>query len=307
MDHGTIFLDVLTVSGRLRHLDAAKVESLAASMETLGLQQSISVLASEDGAVVELVAGAHRVAAAKKLGWEKIDCIFVNMDELDRRLWEIDENLMRAELTDLERAQHTAKRAEIVKQKVEFAKLAKTESNPSKNADKGQTEFVTDTAKKTGKSKRSVERDKARGEKIAPDVQKAIEGTAIENSGVQLDALAKATHDEQREAVKAVNLGDAKDVREVLPEAKGKKGKSRRTKEEIRLDNFDYAFQAILRHCSIWRTINVPNLDSKRRSRALADLRTAGKHIEELIQTIQHAEEVEANEPTRQNKSRPRD
>ena len=118
MDHGTIFLDVLTVSNRLRHLDAAKVASIAASMDEIGLQQPVSVWASDDGAIVELVAGAHRVAAANKLGWEKIDCIFVNMNELDRRLWEIDENLIRADLTDLERAQHTAKRAEVVKQKV---------------------------------------------------------------------------------------------------------------------------------------------------------------------------------------------
>jgi hypothetical protein len=206
---------------------------------------------------------------------------------------------MRAELTDLERAQHTAKRAEVVKQKVEFAKLAKTESNPSKNADKGQTEFVTDTAKKTDKSKRSVERDKARGEKIAPDVQEELSGTAIENSGVQLDALAAADPEDQREAVKAVNLGEANDVRDVLPKAEGKRGKSRRTKEEIRLDNFDHAIQTISNTCSCIPMIDVPDLDSKRRSRALADLRNAAKHIEEFV----HAHEE--NEPARRMKSRP--
>lgn len=74
---------------------------------------------------------------------------------------------------------------------------------------KGQVKFVADTAKATGRSKRSVKLDKSRGEKIAKDVQKEISGTPIENSGVQLDALAKATPDEQREAVKAVNLGQS--------------------------------------------------------------------------------------------------
>ncbi len=183
----------------------------------------------------------------------------------------------------------TAKRAEVVKQKVEFAKLAKTETNPSKNADKGQTEFVADTAKKTGKSKRSVERDKARGEKIAPDVQEELSGTTIANSGVQLDALATAGPEDQREAVRAVNLGEAKDVREVLPEAEGKRGKSRRTSWEIRIDDFDHAIQTISSQCYAWEMINVPNLDSKRRSRALAELRNAQKHIREVIESIQHA------------------
>ena len=68
--------------------------------------------------------------------------------------------MIRAELTDLERADHTARRSEIVKQKVEFAKLAKTKRDRSDSADKGQTDFVKETAAKTGKSKRGVERDK---------------------------------------------------------------------------------------------------------------------------------------------------
>ena len=141
MEHGTIFLDVLTVSDRLRHLDAAKVGNIAASMAELGLQQPISIWASEDGAVVELVAGAHRVEAAKKLGWEKVDCIFVGLDDLDRQLWQIDENLMRAELSSLERAKHTAQRADVVRQKSELAKLSKTDSGQSQNAPRGQGEF----------------------------------------------------------------------------------------------------------------------------------------------------------------------
>ena len=292
MEHRDFYLNVLKIHDRLRDLDESKVENIAASMGEIGLQQPISVWVSKDGAIIELVAGAHRVAAAKKLGWDKIDCIVVKMDELDRQLWEIDENLCRADLTELERAQHTSRRAELIRtfeQKSVFAKSAKTISGQSQNAQRGQGKFVADTAKKTGRSKRSVEADKARGTKIAPDVQKEIAGTDIADSGVQLDALAKATHNEQRQAVKVINLGHAKDVREVLPEAEGKKHKKRRTKAEIRLDDFDHAIQTISSQCYAWEMINVPNLDSKRRSRALAELRNAGKIIQDLIKSIQNA------------------
>lgn len=144
----------------------------------------------------------------------------MDLDDLDRQLWEIDENLCRADLTNLERAQHTAKRAEVVEQKAELnAKSALNSDEPKKRGakDKGQEKFAADTAKATGCSIRSIKLDKARGEKIAKDVQKEISGTPIADSGVQLDALAKAAPDEQREAVKAVNLGHVKDVREVLP------------------------------------------------------------------------------------------
>ncbi len=106
-----------------------------------------------------------------------------------------------------------AGRAEVVKQKKELSAKSANKSEPHR-PNKGQTAFVADTAKKTGRSKRSVEADKSRGEKIAKDVQKEITGTDIEDSGVQLDALAKALPDEQRKAVKEVNLGHAKDVRD---------------------------------------------------------------------------------------------
>jgi ParB-like chromosome segregation protein Spo0J len=215
---GKCFTDAVDVGERLRSVDPERVAALAESIDAIGLQQPISVWSPDDD-TLDLVAGLHRLEAIKKLGWEEIDCIFVDMDNLDRQLWEIDENLIRADLTDLQRAQHTARRAEVVKQKVELDKLAKTEPDPSQNANKGQGEFVAETAKKTGKSEKTVRRDKSRGEKIPEDVQKDLAGTKIEDSGVQLDALARASPDEQREAVKAVTLGHAKDVREVLPGA----------------------------------------------------------------------------------------
>ncbi len=89
--------------------------------------------------------------------------------------------------------------------------MAHNSDEPKKDGprDKGQVDFVEKTAKQTGRSKRSVKRDKSRGEKFAKDVQKEIVGTDIEDSGVQLDALAKAPPDEQRKAVKEVNLGHA--------------------------------------------------------------------------------------------------
>jgi hypothetical protein len=33
-----------------------------------------------------LVAGRHRLAAALRLGWEQIDCLFVDMDEIGREI-----------------------------------------------------------------------------------------------------------------------------------------------------------------------------------------------------------------------------
>jgi ParB-like chromosome segregation protein Spo0J len=50
-----------------------------------------------------LVTGLHRLEAAKRLGWDEIDALFVTGNEIDRELQEIAENLHRSELTVLER------------------------------------------------------------------------------------------------------------------------------------------------------------------------------------------------------------
>lgn len=89
---------------RARGLDAAAVSRLAESMAQIGLQTPITV--RDDGEWPVLVAGLHRLKAAERLGWEKIDAIYLEGDERDARLWEISENLHRADLSAVERAEH---------------------------------------------------------------------------------------------------------------------------------------------------------------------------------------------------------
>ena len=191
-------VDQVQIGERLRSVDVEKVSALAESMDAIGLQQPISVWSGSIG-TLELVAGLHRLEAARKLGWEEIDCIFVNMDDLDRQLWQIDENLMRAELGPAEMAEHTAKRAELVKQKAAIVK-GQLVQKPAHRPSEGQEEFEEETAKATGKSTKTVRRDKARGEAIPADVLGKIRGTELD-TGVYLDKLKKLTRDEMRERV----------------------------------------------------------------------------------------------------------
>jgi ParB family chromosome partitioning protein len=62
---------------------------------------------------LRLVAGLHRLEACKKLGWEKIPVVLVSLDELMAELAEIDENLIRNELTELEQSLQLVRRKEI--------------------------------------------------------------------------------------------------------------------------------------------------------------------------------------------------
>jgi len=102
--------------GRRPVTDAAVV-ALMASIEAQGLHTPITVRhvdvmdlpdEGEVHGVPVLVAGRHRLEAARRLGWDMIPCVFMAGDERDARLWEIAENLHRADLSSEERRQQIA-------------------------------------------------------------------------------------------------------------------------------------------------------------------------------------------------------
>ena len=116
----SVYVENVTVpASRARAVDSEAVKRLADSMTRIGLQTPISVRMAGDDLM--LVAGLHRLEAARALGWEKIEAVHVHGDDVDARLWEIAENLHRADLSALERAEHVAEWVKLVS-----AKLAET-------------------------------------------------------------------------------------------------------------------------------------------------------------------------------------
>jgi ParB/RepB/Spo0J family partition protein len=82
---------------RVRQPQQDKVDAIVASIRENGLLHPITIRPIK-GAGFNLVAGRHRLAAAKKLGWKNIPCFVKEMSEDEAALAEIDENLARAEL-----------------------------------------------------------------------------------------------------------------------------------------------------------------------------------------------------------------
>ena len=89
----------IIVGARLRALDRESVERLKESISKIGLKTPISVRSSEPGWT--LVSGRHRLEACIELGMDEIPVVAETGSELEARLWEIAENLHRAELTAL--------------------------------------------------------------------------------------------------------------------------------------------------------------------------------------------------------------
>jgi ParB/RepB/Spo0J family partition protein len=108
----------IMVGTRPRPLNQAKVDALVDSIKAVDLQHPISVCL--DGDVYHLVTGHHRLEAAKKLGWRTIEA--VKITSANREIWEIDENLARAELTTDEVRVSLKRRKELWKKRQAEAK-----------------------------------------------------------------------------------------------------------------------------------------------------------------------------------------
>ena len=160
MQVGRVFVEGVDVGKRHRTASPEKVKTLADSMKAIGLQQPISVWSPDDD-TCDLVAGLHRLEAAKLLGWEEIDCVFVDMDEVERELWEIAENLHRVDLTKEERDRQIRRYAELIE--LRATKLKVGQSDPlsapiSKKGGRGNEGLASKVAEETGLSKRTVNR-----------------------------------------------------------------------------------------------------------------------------------------------------
>lgn len=90
-----------------------------------------------------LIAGRHRLEAARRLGWEEIDAYVFEGDERDARLWEIAENLHRAELTVQERADNIAEWVRLTGEKLSGASCA-TKPGSGRHSEGGLRAAVRD-------------------------------------------------------------------------------------------------------------------------------------------------------------------
>jgi ParB family chromosome partitioning protein len=110
IETGSFPIADIDVGSRLRAVDALWADGLAKVIEQTGLQNPIQIM--QVGNSFRLVAGAHRLAAFKRLGRQFIPANVygpeTDQPETEMRLQEIVENVARRELSPLDRAAHIA-------------------------------------------------------------------------------------------------------------------------------------------------------------------------------------------------------
>lgn len=219
-----ISLARLTASNQPRPLLTAQVDMLAASIKDVGLIQPITVTqcvavsgVAEQG--FQIVAGHHRVAACRALGWMEIDALVIeDASHLQSELIEIDENLCRAELTASQRSGYTKRRKQIweaLHPEIQVAQLAPPVIGYASPPPQTQG-FAAATAVATGQSKASINRSIARADAIGDEALTKVANTSLD-SGVELDALAKLPAPERSALVERAAAGEKVSARAPAP------------------------------------------------------------------------------------------
>ena len=197
-------------------LDEATVATIAASMAELGLQSPVllrpwraagaegsDAWGREDAGLFALVAGAHRLEVARRLGWSHIEALIVEGTPDEVRLIEIDENLARAALTVLDRPCFLAARKRI------YLRLhpERRRGGDRKGVDYKQgnltakfavRSFADEVGASAGLSERAARRAVDIGEKLDDQAAADLAGTGLADRKGDLHALSRMPASKQR-------------------------------------------------------------------------------------------------------------
>jgi len=207
-----VALSHLVASAQPRTLVTQEVDKLALSIKEVGLIQPITVKSSvvlhgiaEQG--WQIVAGHHRVAACRALGWMEIDALVIDdTSHLQTELIEIDENLCRAELTAAQRTAFSKRRKQIWEALHPENNSGTTCPTIRETAGRPKA-FAAATADATGQDKRTTNRAIARADAIGDEALAKVVNTSLD-SGVELDALAKMDAPERTQLIERAAAGE---------------------------------------------------------------------------------------------------
>lgn len=157
-----IAINEIKVNLGRREANLNGIDELARSISEVGLLNPVTIDADRT-----LIAGLHRLEAAKRLGWTEIECTVCGLEGLQAELAEIDENVVRTALSTIEYGELLERRKEIYESLYPETKAGLSQAAGMNRAtgkhvsDKMSVtskSFAQDTAGKLGVSVRTIER-----------------------------------------------------------------------------------------------------------------------------------------------------
>ena len=187
-----------------RDTQQRNVEELARSIAAVGLMNPVTV--TQDNT---LIAGLHRLEAAKLLGWTEIECTVSDADGLQAELAEIDENFVRAGLSHRELGDLLLRRKELYEAIHPETRQGMRNGQTAKNENFSLLEtksFSQDTADKLGVSKRTVEQLVQTAANLTPEAKKIIKEADTKITKGAALKISRLPPDQQEEAATVLTI-----------------------------------------------------------------------------------------------------
>lgn len=210
-------LALVDVPPRLRRVDPAWVAVLAAMIDRDGQLQAVEVV--EAAGRYRLVYGNHRVEAMLSLGRDTIeadvwsDAAFRN--SASERMRAVTENMVRRELTALDRALHLAEWQRLhealhpTTARGKWARAAADEAPAGKTANLAVLGFAAEAAAAVGLSERAIRRAVQIARGLSDATVALLSLHSIADNQLELLALAEMDRDEQEAVAGLIAAGDA--------------------------------------------------------------------------------------------------
>ncbi len=206
----------INVNAGRREANQEAVQKLADSISKVGLLNPITV-----DQEYTLIAGLHRLEAAKRLGWTEIMCTVSNLAGLQAELAEIDENFVRKDLSGDEFRELLLRRKEIYEslhpetkhggdrksEKIKHAKCA-LDSVPS---------FIEDTAEKLSVHPATVRREIQTAKNLTAEAKTILRESNAKLTKKEALKLSRLPSEQQEDAATQLAAGDIRSVDEYQP------------------------------------------------------------------------------------------
>lgn len=201
-----------------REVEPNDALALSKSISEIGLLNPITITAD-----YTLIAGMHRLEAVKLLGWTEIECTISDLNGLRAELAEIDENVVRTNLTPIEFGDLLLRRKEIYE--ILHPESRATKDGGAFRGNQHEKEvtalsaatsksFVEDTSQKLGISPRTVREKIQTAKNLTPKTKGIIQGTGGAISSKNALKLSRLGPEEQEEAATQLVTGEIKSIDE---------------------------------------------------------------------------------------------
>ena len=208
----------IKINSDRRNTEPHGVKKLAKSISEIGLLNPITITADKT-----LIAGCHRLEAAKLLGWTEIECTVCDINGLLAELAEIDENFVRVDLSPIEFGDLLLRR-KIIYEDLHPETKATNEGGPfrgnqhskvvTENFSATSKSFVDDTAEKLGVTPRTVRNQLQTAKSLTPETKDIIRSSDTSISKTDALKLSRLTPDQQEQAATQLATGEIRSMHE---------------------------------------------------------------------------------------------